>query len=216
MASRKQEYSVIALVLIAAAGAAVYFFLPSSASGRATPLMGVVRTTQIRVAPEVGGQLAAIKVQKCAHVRASEVIAELSALELTASVGKARAALAVAVALRDRAYAGVRVEQVATLSAEVVKANDHRKCRELQLARKSGLARGANTSQQSVDIAQKEPPARGLTLRRPRLIMQRRNPVRPRKSAPSRMPRSKLRLPHLPCLRKGSTRPLCERLPTAS
>src|SRR5262245_9440883 len=155
MASRKRGYSV-ALMLTAAAGAAVYFLLPSSASDRATPLMGVVRTTQVHVAPEVGGHLAAIKVQKGAHVRAGDVVAELSALELTASVGKARAALAVAVALRERVYAGVRAEQVATLAAEAAKANEHRKYTELELARKSALARGANVSQQSLDIAQKE------------------------------------------------------------
>src|SRR5215813_211999 len=118
MASRKQEYSVIALMLIAAAGAALYFLLPSSASDRATPLMGVVRTTQVHVAPEVGGHLAAIKVQKGAHVRAGDV--------------------------------------VAALAAEAAKANEHRKYTELELARKSALARGANVSQQSLDIAQKE------------------------------------------------------------
>ena len=51
------------------------------------PIVGVVRTTEVRVAPEVGGQLAAIKVQKGDHVRAGDVVAELSALELTAAVG---------------------------------------------------------------------------------------------------------------------------------
>src|SRR5215831_4163597 len=65
-----------------------------------TPIVGVVRTTEIRIAPEVGGQLAAIKVEPGAHVRAGDVVAELSAIELTAAVGQARAQLAAAKASR--------------------------------------------------------------------------------------------------------------------
>ena len=57
-----------------------------------TPIVGVVRTTEVRIAPEVGGQLAAIKVTPGARVRVGDVVAELSAVELTASVGQARAA----------------------------------------------------------------------------------------------------------------------------
>src|SRR5262249_787014 len=57
----------------------------------AAPIIGIVRATEVRVAPEVGGQLAAIKVEKGARVRAGEIVAELSALELTASVTQARA-----------------------------------------------------------------------------------------------------------------------------
>ena len=66
-------------------------------------MVGVVRATEIRVAPEVGGQLAAIKVQKGAQVRAGDVVAELSALELTAAVSQARAALAAATSFRGTA-----------------------------------------------------------------------------------------------------------------
>jgi multidrug efflux pump subunit AcrA (membrane-fusion protein) len=75
--------------------------------------VGVVRMTEVRVAPEVGGQLAAIKVQKGERVHAGDVVAELFALELTASVGQARAALAAASANRDNVYAGVRDEEIA-------------------------------------------------------------------------------------------------------
>src|SRR5262245_11757490 len=84
-----------------------------------TPIVGVVRTTEVRIAPEVGGQLAAIKVTPGARVRAGDVVAELSAVELTASVGQARAQLAAAKASRDHVYAGVRAEQVASLAAEI-------------------------------------------------------------------------------------------------
>jgi multidrug efflux pump subunit AcrA (membrane-fusion protein) len=56
------------------------------ATGGGDANRGVVRTTEIRIAPEVGGQLAAIKVEPGARVRAGDVVAELSAVELTAAV----------------------------------------------------------------------------------------------------------------------------------
>jgi HlyD family secretion protein len=119
------------------------------------PVVGVVRATEIRVAPEVGGQLAAIKVQKGAHVRAGDVVAELSALELTAAVGQTRAALAEAVASRNHVYAGVRDEEIAALAAEIAKAKAGLEYAELQLTRKSELARRDYDTQQALDEAQK-------------------------------------------------------------
>src|SRR5262245_52242707 len=88
-------------------------------SGATPPIVGVVRITEIRVAPEVGGQLAAIDVHKGDRVRAGDVVAELSALELTASVAQARAALDAATASRDYVYAGVRAEEIAALAAGI-------------------------------------------------------------------------------------------------
>ena len=93
MASRRHARIIALGLLLVAAGAGGYLLWRS---GPAAPIVGVVRTTEIRVAPEVGGQLAAIKVRKGARVRAGDVVAELSALELTASVAQARAALAAA------------------------------------------------------------------------------------------------------------------------
>jgi HlyD family secretion protein len=124
--------------------------------GPAPPIVGVVRTTEIRVAPEVGGQLAAIKVQKGDRVRAGEVVAELSALELTASVGQARAALAAASANRDHVYAGVRAEEVAALAAGIVKAKSRLDYAQAQLDRAAYLARDAVASQQTLDQAQND------------------------------------------------------------
>src|SRR4051812_20612454 len=88
----------------------------------AAPISGVVRDTEVRVAPEVGGQLTAVKVHKGDTIHAGDVVAELSAVELTAAVGQARAALAGATADRNNVYAGVRAEQIATLAAEIAKA----------------------------------------------------------------------------------------------
>jgi HlyD family secretion protein len=144
---------IVASILVVAGGVAGYLALRSEL---AAPVAGVVRATQIRVAPEVGGQLTAIKVQKGARVRVGDVVAELSALELTASVGQARAALALAVASRDRVYAGVRAEQVATLAAEMDKAKAQHTLAEQQLSRTSVLARGDNAPQQALDLATKD------------------------------------------------------------
>jgi HlyD family secretion protein len=115
------------------------------------PLVGIVRATEIRVAPEVGGQVAAIKVRKGDRVKAGDPVAELSALELTASVAQARAALAAAVADRNNVYAGVRAEQIATYAAEIAKAKSRLAYAEQQLARVSTLARGNNAPLQSLD-----------------------------------------------------------------
>src|SRR5262245_65569270 len=110
--------SAVGVVLIVA-GAGGYAL---SRSETTAPIVGVVHTTEIRVAPEVGGQLQAIKVHKGDPVRAGDVVAELSALELSASVEQAHAALAAAVADRDNVYAGARAEEIASLAAAIAKA----------------------------------------------------------------------------------------------
>ena len=60
----------------------------------------------------MSGQLVSIAVDKGAHVRAGDILARLSAVELTAQADQARAALASAGANRNNVYAGVRREQV--------------------------------------------------------------------------------------------------------
>jgi HlyD family secretion protein len=152
MASRLYK-GIIALGLTVAVGVGGYLLWRPAPTA---PVVGVVRATEIRVAPEVGGQLAAIKFQKGAHVRAGDVVAELLALELTAAVGQARAALAEAVASRNHVYAGVRDEEIAALAAEIAKAKARVEYAELQLTRKSELARRDYDTQQALDEAQKD------------------------------------------------------------
>jgi HlyD family secretion protein len=140
---------VLAAALIVA-GVGGYLLLGSEAPA---PIVGVVRATEIRLAPEVSGQLASIKVQKGARVLAGDVVAELSADELTAAVVQARAALDAAAASRDHVYAGVRAEEVAALAAEISKAKSKLEYAQAQLSRTATLARGDNASQQSLDQA---------------------------------------------------------------
>jgi HlyD family secretion protein len=142
---------IIALGAIVVAGGVGGYFLwrPEPAP----PVVGVVRATEVRVAPEVGGQLDAIKVKKGDRVRAGDIVAELSALELTAAVVQARAALDAASANRDHVYAGVRAEEIEALAAEIAKAKSRLAYAEQQLERTAYLARADIASQQSLDQA---------------------------------------------------------------
>jgi HlyD family secretion protein len=117
------------------------------------PITGVARSTEVRIAPEVGGQLAAIKVRKGDAVRAGDVLAELSAIELTAAVAQARAALEAAIANRNNVYAGVRAEQIDALTAEVAKAKSRLAFVQSQFTRTAALARTDTASQQALDQA---------------------------------------------------------------
>ena len=152
MASGKPATIIALGVCVVAVAVGGYFFWRP----KPPPIVGVVRTTEVRVAPEVGGQLAGITVQKGGSVRAGDVVAELSADELIASVAQARAALAAATADRDNVFAGVRAEQVAALVAEIAKAKSRLEYAEQQLARTSYLARSDTATQQSLDQAQND------------------------------------------------------------
>ena len=140
-----------AIVAIALIAAALIYFERRSAS--ATAIVGVVRSTEVRVEPEVTGQLTSIAVEKGAHVHAGDVLARLSAVELTAQVDQARAARASATANRNNVYAGVRREQVDSLKAAIAKANARLDYVQAQLARTSTLAQQSFESQQTLDLA---------------------------------------------------------------
>src|SRR6202050_580126 len=134
---KAKRVAMVAIALVLVAGVLIYF---ERRSGSATPIVGVVRATEVRVEPEVDGQLVSIAVEKGAHVRAGDVLAKLSAVELTAQADQARAALASATADRNNVYAGVRQEQVASLKAAIAKANARLEYEQLQLTRTSTLA----------------------------------------------------------------------------
>ena len=149
MASRAAAGIALGLILVAAGVGGYVLWRRADAS----PIVGIVRATEVRVAPEVGGQLAAIKVQKGDLVHAGDVVAELSALELTASVTQARAALAAAQANRDHVYAGVRDEEIAQFASEIDKAKSRLAYAQSQLDRATYLARSDTATQQTLDQA---------------------------------------------------------------
>jgi HlyD family secretion protein len=150
---RARRAAIVAIALVLVAGVLIY---SGRRSGSAATIVGVVRATEVRVEPEVDGQLVSIAVAKGVHVHAGDVLATLSAVELTAQADQARAALASATANRDNVYAGVRREQVASLKAEIAKASARLEYLALQLTRTSTLARQNFESQQSLDQAEND------------------------------------------------------------
>src|SRR5262245_59077759 len=149
MASRAAVGIALGLILVAAGVGGYVLWRRADA----TPIVGVVRPTEVRLAAEVGGQLAYIRGRKGDRGRAGDVVAELSAVELTAAVGQARAALAAASASRDHVYAGVRDEEIAALASEIDKAKSRLAYAQSQLDRAAYLARSNTATQQTVDPA---------------------------------------------------------------
>jgi HlyD family secretion protein len=89
-------------------------------------------------------------------VRAGDILARLSAVELTAQADQALAALASATANRNNVYAGVRREQTDSLKAAIAKAGARLDYVQAQLTRTSTLARQNFESQQSLDQAEND------------------------------------------------------------
>jgi HlyD family secretion protein len=150
---RTERAAIVAIALVLVAGVLIY---SERRSGSAATIVGVVRATEVMVEPEVDGQLVSIEVEKGAHVKADDVLARLSAVELTAQADQARAALASATATRNNVYAGVRREQVASLKAEIAKATARLEYVQAQLTRTSTLARQSFESQQTLDQAEND------------------------------------------------------------
>jgi HlyD family secretion protein len=149
---RPAAFVAIPLALVAA-GALLYVMRHSAPPAA---IVGVVRATEIRIEPEVNGQLVSIAVEKGASVKAGDVVARLSAVELTAQADQARAALASVAANRNNVYAGVRREQVDSLKAAIAKASARLDYVQAQLTRTSTLARQSFESQQSLDQAEND------------------------------------------------------------
>jgi HlyD family secretion protein len=148
---RKATRAAIIAVAAVLVGGTVIYAARRPQSPR--PIIGVVRSTEVRVEPEVTGQLESIAVQKGAQVHAGDVLAKLDAVELTAQLDQARAALASTTANRNNVYAGVRQEQVDSLKAQIAKAKARLDYVQLQLTRTSTLAGQNFESQQALDQA---------------------------------------------------------------
>ncbi len=150
---KARRAAIVAIALVLVASVLIY---SARRSGSVATIVGVVRVTEVRVEPEVNGQLMSIAVEKGAYVHAGDVLARLSAVELTAQADQARAALASATASRNNVYAGVRREQVDSLKAAIAKASARLDYVQAQLTRTSTLARQSFESQQSLDQAEND------------------------------------------------------------
>lgn len=142
--------AIIAVLAVFALGAVIYLAGVSKETG---PIVGIARATEVRIEPEVDGQLAEIAFKKGDHVRAGDVVARLSAVELSAQLDQARAALVSAIANRNNVYAGVRREQVDAFKAAISKATARLDYVKAQLRRTSTLASESFESQQTLDGA---------------------------------------------------------------
>jgi HlyD family secretion protein len=115
------------------------------------PLAGMVRQTEIRIAPEITGRLTSVAVRAGQAVRKGELLAQLDNPELAASLGEAKAAAASARAERANVYAGLRDEERAILARSVQTAEANLLLAEQQDARSVALAARDFASRQTLD-----------------------------------------------------------------
>jgi HlyD family secretion protein len=140
--------AALAIVVVVAVAA---FFLFGPRPEAAPPIAGMVRQTEIRIAPEMTGRLASIAVQAGQPVRKGELLAQLANPELQASLDEAQAALKSAIADRANVYSGVRAEEVAILRRSVETAEANLRFAEQEDARTVALAARDFASRQQLD-----------------------------------------------------------------
>jgi HlyD family secretion protein len=142
--------ALVAALVIVAVGA--WRWWPGRAPDAAESV-GMVRATEIRIAPEISGRLARYLVESGQHVAGGQPVVVLSNPELWAAVGAARAAVDKAQSDRDRVYAGVRAEQVEESQREVLKAQAVHTQAVQELGRIEILAKRSDSSMQDLDRA---------------------------------------------------------------
>jgi HlyD family secretion protein len=150
MDARRRKRLLAALVAAAAVMvAAIVVLLPRHTS--APPIAGMVRQTEIRIAPEISGRLVSIPVRAGQPVHKGDLLAVLDNPELAASLGEAKAAATSARAERDRIYSGVRAEEVAILAESMRTAEANLLLGQQQNARSVALAARDFASRQELD-----------------------------------------------------------------
>ncbi len=140
------------LAIIALAGGASFVALGAQRTGlEGPPIPGVVRETEIHIAPEISGRLASVFVTAGQRVKKGDILALLSNPELTASVLESKATLEKTRADRDNVFAGVRKEEV-NISAEDIRIAEAKLTfAKLQYERSAALAADAFASKQALD-----------------------------------------------------------------
>jgi len=146
--------AVVPAIAITAGAAWHWRGLPWSATP--VPVAGMVRTTEIHIAPEISGHLARFLVEPGSAVQRGQAVATLDNPELWATVGVARAQVDRARSDRDRIYAGVREEQVQGFQREVLKAQAVHTQAVQELSRVTVLATRSDASRQALDEARAE------------------------------------------------------------
>jgi HlyD family secretion protein len=145
----------VALVILVVAGVAATLSYRGDRARRPSTTMvpGIVRETEIRIAPEVSGRLATVLVSTGQSVKKGEVIAVLDSPTLAASLVEARAAVEKARADRAQIYAGLRKEGVDIALRNVQIAEASLQLAQQQLVRANRLTANNVQSQQLLEEA---------------------------------------------------------------
>jgi multidrug resistance efflux pump len=149
LGSRLPRWLLLCLAAVALAGAGLFAYRKGEPT--ATRIPGVVRETEIHIAPEISGRLSSVLVTAGQEVHKGDVLATLSNPELAASVVEAKAALAKARADRDNVFAGVRKEEVDMSARDVQIAEANLTLARQQFERSAALAATNFTSKQQLD-----------------------------------------------------------------
>ena len=148
-ALRKRRLILVLAGAALLAAVAIVFLVPRHAPP--SPLAGMVRQTEVRIAPEISGRLTSVAVRAGQAVRKGALLAQLDNPELDASLGEAKAAAASAKAERAHIYAGVRDEERAILARSVETAEANLLLAEQEDARAVALAARDFASKQKLD-----------------------------------------------------------------
>jgi multidrug resistance efflux pump len=145
----------LALALIAIAGLAATwaYRVESAKSPSAVVVPGIVRETEIQIAPEIGGRLETVLVTTGQRVKKGDGLAVLSSPALSASLAEANATAAKAVAERTHLYAGPRKEEVEIAARNVEIAQSNLELAQQQHARAMTLASKSFLAKQKLDEA---------------------------------------------------------------
>jgi HlyD family secretion protein len=142
------------LLLIAVAvigGAALLVYRSQTAERPDAPIIGMVRETELRIAPDTTGRLQSLSVVARQSVKKGDVLAVLSNPELEASVLEAKAAAHQTLADRNNVYAGVRREEQDIAGQNVRTAEANLILAHLQYDRAATLSAKNFVSKQQLD-----------------------------------------------------------------
>jgi HlyD family secretion protein len=139
----------IAVALIG--GAALLVYRSQTAERPDAPIIGMVRETELRIAPDTTGRLQSLRVVAGQSVKKGDVLAVLSNPELEASVLEAKAAAHQTLADRNNVYAGVRREEQDIAGQNVRTAEANLILAHLQYDRAATLAAKNFVSKQQFD-----------------------------------------------------------------
>jgi HlyD family secretion protein len=147
---RRREIKIFGIVVLIG-GVVIVAYKSQAARATLPPILGIVRQTEIRVAPEMSGRLAFFRVTAGQKVHKGDILAQLSNPELAASVEEARANAATARADRANVDAGLRNEEVDISAQNVTIAESNLTLANQQHDRAAKLASEDFASKQLLD-----------------------------------------------------------------